>query len=43
MAEEQTSTSKILLFNKWDTSEVVVKDQGLVRYVTVTSTEVPSS
>ena len=43
MAEEQTSTSKILLFNKWDTSEVVVKDQGLVRYVTVNSTEVPSS
>ncbi|HJK19264.1 MAG TPA: 30S ribosomal protein S7 [Methanocorpusculum sp.] len=33
----------MLLFNKWDTSEVVVKDQGLVRYVTVTSTEVPSS
>ena len=42
MADE-TATSKILLFNKWDTSEVVVKDQGLVRYITVTSTEVPSS
>ena len=42
MADE-TATSKILLFNKWDTSEVVVKDQGLVRYITVASTEVPSS
>ena len=43
MEEEQTSTSKILLFNKWDTSEVVIKDQSLIRYVTVTSAEVPSS
>ncbi|MFA7024193.1 MAG: 30S ribosomal protein S7, partial [Methanocorpusculum sp.] len=40
---EEAATSKILLFNKWDMSEVVVKDPGMVRYVTVTSTEVPSS
>ena len=40
---EEATTSKILLFNKWDMSEVVVKDPGMVRYVTVTSTEVPSS
>jgi small subunit ribosomal protein S7 len=43
MTEEQTGTNKILLFNKWDMGEVVVKDAGLVRYVTVTSTEIPSS
>ena len=40
---EENATSKILLFGKWDTSEVVVKDQGLIRYITVSSTEIPSS
>ena len=39
---EENATSKILLFGKWDTSEVVVKDQGLIRYITVSSTEIPS-
>ncbi|MDR3102768.1 MAG: 30S ribosomal protein S7 [Methanocalculaceae archaeon] len=43
MAERQVATSRIPLFNKWDTSEIVVKDAGLIRYITVTSTEVPSS
>ncbi|HJJ30351.1 MAG TPA: 30S ribosomal protein S7 [Methanocorpusculum sp.] len=40
---EEVTPAKILLFNKWDMSDVVVKDAGMIRYVTVTSTEVPSS
>lgn len=32
---------KNLLFNRWDLSEVEIKDPGLVRYVNVTSTIMP--
>ncbi|MCP1662666.1 MAG: 30S ribosomal protein S7 [Methanocalculus sp. MSAO_Arc1] len=41
--EEQTTQKAILLFNKWDPSEVVIKDPGLERYVTIQSMAVPHS
>jgi len=41
--EQQVVGNSILLFNKWDPSEVVIKDPGLERYVTITSTAVPHS
>lgn len=40
---ENSAASQILLFNKWDTNGITISDAGLVRYITVTSTEVPSS
>ena len=43
MVKKQKSPSKILLFNKWDTEDVTVADQGLVRYVSYKSIGVPSS
>lgn len=44
--EEQVQTDKnegqnYLLFNKWDLSEVQIKDPGLVRYVSIDSAIVP--
>ncbi len=37
------SEGKKLLFNKWDASEVTVKDPGLVRYVNLTALIIPHS
>jgi small subunit ribosomal protein S7 len=43
MAEGEELQTQYLLFNRWDLSEVQVKDPGLVRYVNISSTIVPHS
>lgn len=41
--EAETKQSVVLLFNKWDPSEVVINDPGLERYVSFKSMAVPHS
>ena len=36
MSEEAASAPVRLLFNKWDVSEVNIKDPGVARYVNLT-------
>ncbi len=43
VAEGEEVQTQYLLFNRWDVSEVQVKDPGLVRYVNISSTIVPHS
>jgi small subunit ribosomal protein S7 len=43
MSEEIASAPTRLLFNKWDVSEVSIKDPGIARYVNLTSMMVPHS
>ncbi len=43
MSEETAQTPVRLLFNKWDVSEVNIKDPGIARYVNLTSMMVPHS
>ena len=41
--QEQTSAVHILVFGKYDTSEVVIEDAGLAKYIGLTNTIVPHS
>jgi small subunit ribosomal protein S7 len=43
VTEEESEQRQNLLFNRWDISEVQIKDPGLVRYVNLTSMIVPHS
>ena len=41
--EAKPEAKKVLLFNKWDVSEVKVTDPSLVRYVNLTPQIIPHS
>jgi len=42
MSEEVSAPAR-LLFNRWDTSEVTIRDPGIARYVNLNSMMVPHS